>query len=533
MLLGGADGIVVFNYWEPTHYLSHGYGLQTWEYSPVYAIRSWAYVGLHAVLSRVFSEVPNLSKLYEFYGLRCLFAASCAFCETKLYAAVSININRRVGILYLITTIASAGMFHAATAFLPSTFAMYMTMLGMTAFIDRRRGFRTAEGVFWFALGGLLGWPFSMAMCIPHIAEELFMAAVSWGALPTVYRLVKGGIASLVLLVGIVGIDYYAYQKLEIVPLNIVLYNVFSGPGKGPNIYGTEPWWFYLANLTLNFNLLLPLALASAPCVILYYFVCRSAFAPGFTPRMISISAPFYLWFAIFTAQPHKEERFMYVAYPALCLNAAMAYHVILTIWGSVSNRLTSGKSQDLMNWIVLALPLTVAALGSLSRVLAVVSAYSAPMEVYSALLPNATGNLCLAKEWYRYPSSYFLPNGVRAKFLKSAFNGLLPGEFPESKGWTRPGTWMVPQGMNDENIGDPLKYVTLDNCDYLIESYFNRDPQPEEDYHVDTDRWEEVRCEDFLDTSKTPTLGRMLWVPKWIPSFRNWGRYCLLRRKS
>ena len=67
---------------------------------------------------------------------------------------------------------------------------------------------------------------------------------------------------------GIVGVDYYAYGKLEIVPLNIVLYNVFSGPGKGPNIYGTEPWWYYVANLALNFNLLLPLALACAPCVV-------------------------------------------------------------------------------------------------------------------------------------------------------------------------------------------------------------------------------------------------------------------------
>lgn len=193
---------------------------------------------------------------------------------------------------------------------------------------------------------------------------------------------------------------------------------------------------------------------------ILYYFVCRSALAPGFTPRMISISAPFYLWFAIFTAQPHKEERFMYVAYPALCLNAAIAYHVVLTVWGNVSSRLTSGKSQDLLNWTVLALPLAAAALASLSRIMAVVSAYSAPMEVYLALPANATGNVCLAKEWYRYPSSYFLPDGMRAKFLKSAFDGLLPGEFPESKDWTRPGTWMIPPGMNDENIGDPSKYV-------------------------------------------------------------------------
>lgn len=104
-------------------------------------------------------------------------------------------------------------MFHAATAFLPSTFAMYTTMLGMVAFIDRRKGFRTAEGVFWFAVGGLLGWPFSMAMVIPHIAEELFMAAVSWGVFPTTARLIKGGIASLLLLVGF--LNSVQWQSLQ------------------------------------------------------------------------------------------------------------------------------------------------------------------------------------------------------------------------------------------------------------------------------------------------------------------------------
>lgn len=52
------------------------------------------------------------------------------------------------------------------------------------------------------------------------------------------------------------------------VPLNIVLYNVFGGAGKGPDIYGTEPWWFYLANLALNFNVLLPLALLSVPLLV-------------------------------------------------------------------------------------------------------------------------------------------------------------------------------------------------------------------------------------------------------------------------
>ena len=74
---------------------------------------------------------------------------------------------------------------------------------------------------------------------------------------------------------------------------------------------------------------------------------------------------------------------------------------------------------------------------------------------------------------------------------------------------------------------------MTLDRCDYLVESYFERSPPPEEDYRVDPTEWEEARCQDFLDVSRTPMVGRMLWAPKWIPSFRTWGRYCLLRRRS
>lgn len=52
-----------FNYWEPTHYISHGYGLQTWEYSPDYAIRSWLYVGLHAVVGNLRRLLPQTTKV--------------------------------------------------------------------------------------------------------------------------------------------------------------------------------------------------------------------------------------------------------------------------------------------------------------------------------------------------------------------------------------------------------------------------------------------------------------------------------------
>jgi alpha-1,2-mannosyltransferase len=38
---------IVYNFWEPLHYLDQGNGFQTWETSPVYAIRSYAYILLH------------------------------------------------------------------------------------------------------------------------------------------------------------------------------------------------------------------------------------------------------------------------------------------------------------------------------------------------------------------------------------------------------------------------------------------------------------------------------------------------------
>ena len=42
-----------FNYWEPLHYVLHGSGMQTWEYSPQFALRSYVYIELHALVLRL------------------------------------------------------------------------------------------------------------------------------------------------------------------------------------------------------------------------------------------------------------------------------------------------------------------------------------------------------------------------------------------------------------------------------------------------------------------------------------------------
>ncbi|KAF2426184.1 hypothetical protein EJ08DRAFT_689215 [Tothia fuscella] len=513
----------VFNYWEPSHYLNHGYGLQTWEYSPVYAIRSWTYAGIHSTLLWIGSLLPFVStKSLEFYFLRIVLATVCAACETRLFTVISRTLNPKIGYIFLIVTATSAGMFHASAAYLPSSFAMYTTMLGTAAFMDWKGGLRTAQGIMWFGIGATLGWPFAAALVFPFLFEEVFVASVTGDGFGTAQRFLDGTVRSFLVLAVQAAIDVFFYRKLLCVPWNIVAYNIFGGAGKGPDIYGTEPWHFYIRNLALNFNIWFFLALASVPLLFVQNFVRRIPATRQSFLRNLTFLSPFYLWLAIFTLQPHKEERFMYPAYPLLALNTAMSVHILLNFLGGANSH---HWIRNIPAWIrlvaVSVLFIGAVALGLL-RTAGMTTAYSAPLQIYTRLnglgVAHPGDTVCLAKEWYRFPSSYFLPNGMKAKFVKSAFSGLLPGEFSEAKvgfGFF-PGAWLEPPGMNNENIEDPGKYTNIEHCSFLVDSQLpSTTPSTlEPSYILDTKTWEPLLCKPFLDHSQTHLLGRLLWIP-------------------
>lgn len=68
--------------------------------------------------------------------------------------------------------------------------------------------------------------------------------------------------------------------------------------------------------------------------------------------------------------------------------------------------------------------------------------------------------HICIGKEWYRFPSSFFLPSGIKNSknqvliaeldFIESEFAGLLPK--PYMKGSLPEITRAIPTGMNDLN---------------------------------------------------------------------------------
>ncbi|KAL8811828.1 MAG: hypothetical protein Q9223_007448 [Gallowayella weberi] len=533
-----------FNYWEPTHYLNRGFGLQTWEYSPEYTIRSWLYIVIHAIIGKIGTFLSSRTTA-EFYFIRLALGATCAACETRLFSAICKTFNFRVGIMFGIVMATSPGMFHASVAYLPSSFSMYTTMLGMAAFMDWRGGLKTGVGMMWFGIGAILGWPFSGALIIPLLAEDFALSLMTGDISEIVYRYLDGAVRSLLVLGLQVAVDAFFYHKATAVPWNIVSYNMFSGASRGPDIFGTELWNFYIRNLCLNFNLWFLLALCVGPILGLQFLLHARSTTKQSPIRSMVFVSPFYLWLAVFSAQAHKEERFMYPAYPFLALSAAIALHTTLAAIGSSDPARLVGKIPAKLKLYVVSLVVILALDISVARTLGIVTAYRAPLQIYAPLHEDrfirTEANVCLGKDWYRFPSSYFLPGGMRAKFIKSAFDGLLPGQFSEAKTGFGifPGTWLIPPGMNDQNIEDPGKQVDIEHCLFLVDSHFpNLVPTAlEPNYIADKDTWEEMQCSPFLDSSQTHFIGRVLWIPdlEIIPARyrRKWGRHCLLKRRD
>lgn len=525
------DADEVFNYWEPLHFLSHGFGLQTWEYSPEYAIRSWAYIMLHAIPVKASQLLLGAEGSVLFFVLRGCFATVAAATETRLYVALSHAFSKRIATFYLMFSLASTGLFHASVEFLPSSFAMHAFTLALAEFVQsgtyRNKHNSIIKGILWTAVSGLFGWPFSLILMVPF-AIDYFLSTITSDIKQLMQSIVKVLLATvLLILLPLFLIDSIAYRKFVLVPPNIVLYNVInSTDDAGPNIFGTEPWYYYVFNLSLNFNLAFLLAAVS---ILPAGFV-----SPNRRGLLLAVS-PFYLWLGIFIVQPHKEERFMYVIYQSLCLNAAVSLEFLFQL----SRKFTSNTrlSKAFTGGCLILYTLI-----SLSRTCALINYYSAPIKVFEAFSEDASsGNVCVGREWYRYPSSYFLNNNQRLKFVKSAFDGLLPGEFYEPDGvadqrewWNRDATWLIPEGMNNQNIEDPSKYIDISQCDYVVDTSIPAGPG-EDQYTALTEQWERIHCEPFLDNENSYGIGRILMLPiqlhDTLRTRLRWADYCILGR--
>lgn len=290
---------------------------------------------------------------------------------------------------------------------------------------------------------------------------------------------------------------------------------------------------------------------------------------PRYMDYLFMICIPLIFWQIIFFAQPHKEERFMFVIYPLICLNASLS-----VFWAE--NQLKSKFSKDnlimmvrFLKFIFYFMFVTL----SLSRILALHWHYSqGTMNLYHDIYNmdhkelNGT-TLCLSDEWYRFASHFMLPNNMKLSFVDGMhFQAQLPKPFPVAqtssnfvdspgdknikmyssvKNWLdqRPGTFLSVPGFNMMNRKESLgRFVEnpCKDCDFFID--IEDDISSSKQALMLRKNFKRLICHRLIVPSAAPVNSNTKWIdrltdifnrayflpfdPPW--SLKNWKNYCL-----
>lgn len=158
-----------YGYYEPLHYLLHGIGMQTWEYSPSYAIRTYAFLTPFWLLGSTIKLLDS-SKVNMFYGIRTALGIFTALSESYFLVAIYEYYGKNIGDLTLVFTLFSSGILYCSTALLPSAVIMSLVMIATASWMRGRYVVTILIGcisVLWS------GWPFIGIIYVPFGLQML------------------------------------------------------------------------------------------------------------------------------------------------------------------------------------------------------------------------------------------------------------------------------------------------------------------------------------------------------------------------
>ena len=170
---------------------------------------------------------------------------------------------------------------------------------------------------------------------------------------------------------------------------------------------------------------------------------------------------------------------------------------------------------------------------------------YAAPLQLYNDLSTAALGHgpytlpparssdgirlVCVGNEWYRFPASFFLPDGkVRLRFIRDGFQGQLPAHFTSA--WPE-GSRKVHDHFNGRNKEEFSRYVKLSECDLLVDLLPIPGADDEQSRRALHRGLTPLRRYRFLDAARSPGLTRALYVPGLSERRNAYAEYALLAR--
>ena len=228
------------------------------------------------------------------------------------------------------------------------------------------------------------------------------------------------------------------------------------------------------------------------------------------------------------------QERFLTMVYPTLCLGAALTLDAALAAFadgvtatrlGTLAPRGRRAVAGSVRVGCALVVVGSVALCAARSA--ALVAYYGGPLEVF-AKLPASASHVCVGKEWYRFPSTFFLaPGAAPLLWVRGGFTGQLPQPYAP---WPN-GLWTTPAHMNDLNKEEPTRYAGKEQCRYFVD--LDLAGQAEPSVVQDVASWERVHCAPFLDASRsTSTLARAFFIPVLSARRNVYADYCLMVKR-
>ena len=211
-----------FNFWEPTHYLSHSFGERTWEYDPTFALRSFLFLLPLSCVSSVLYAVFQIPRVYIFFILRSIIALLIFQCDRLLSSESAFSL--------LLFAVLPGPSIQASPSYLPTTLAMALQSFSLYLLSRSKRKYDFLA-CFLVGFGCVAsGWPFAGAAFVPHG----ILSCYSNGVFSTAFVTVAG--VSIALLLSYLVDGFYFGKDFAIPSANIVIYNVLSSD-RGPDLY--------------------------------------------------------------------------------------------------------------------------------------------------------------------------------------------------------------------------------------------------------------------------------------------------------
>jgi alpha-1,2-mannosyltransferase len=424
-------------------------------------------------------------------------------------------------ILFVLSPIA----YPSTVTFLPNTASMVFSMIALACFFNGSK-------MTWITIQALslfFGWPYHVIVTSVVPGLYMFLWAKPRGTLLQFgvhigYATILLAMLSMIFII-IDGSSWFYNQSTWAVPapLQAIIYNVSflrqllnADPSSlnyhGPELYGTEPFWWYLRNLVLLKHISLPFLLLS-PIILLV--------SPGLIPsskiRCLIINVVFSL--GVFSLQPHKEARFLYGLYPEIVLVTAISVHVFFQ---SILSKIITDKSLR-RKWLGVFFIAFITI--SLWRMYTLNEYYRGPISLMEDLHVKASQgrildtshikspeiNICMGSGWYRFPSHFLLPSNIHGKnvklgFFNSSTTCMLPQYFS-----TKPNALSrTVSTLNNYNKADPAQFISESSCHYILDTATA----------LPSKSWEPVMCSRLLDHGSTSLIHRLFYISDRFSSF-------------